>query len=194
VTPDEAVRAPELGDGPQDLGRLGDDDEQGARGDRGALPVRLAPEQIEVVIHPQSIVHSMVVCRDQSVLAQLGTPDMRVPIAYGLGYPDRIASGAEALDWGTLAALTFEPADLRLYPGLGLAWDALRAPPGSTASSTPPTRRRSRRFSPELFPSIGFTRSIAAPSNRFRPRRALPTRSSRCSRSTTRRACARASS
>ena len=93
----------------------------------------LAPEQIEVVIHPQSIVHSMVVCRDQSVLAQLGTPDMRVPIAYGLGYPDRIASGAGALDWGTLAALTFEPADLRLYPGLGLAWDALRAPPGSTA-------------------------------------------------------------
>jgi 1-deoxy-D-xylulose-5-phosphate reductoisomerase len=93
----------------------------------------LAAEQIEVVIHPQSIIHSMVVCRDQSVLAQLGTPDMRVPIAYGLGYPDRIASGAEPLDWGKLAALTFEPADLRLYPGLGLAWDALRAPPGSTA-------------------------------------------------------------
>jgi len=93
----------------------------------------LAPEQIEVVIHPQSIIHSMVVCRDQSVLAQLGTPDMRVPIAYGLGYPDRIASGADALDWSTVAALTFEPADLRLYPGLGLAWDALRAPPGSTA-------------------------------------------------------------
>ena len=93
----------------------------------------LAPEQIEVVIHPQSIIHSMVVCRDQSILAQLGTPDMRVPIAYGLGYPDRIASGAEALDWAKVAALTFEPADLRLYPGLGLAWDALRAPPGSTA-------------------------------------------------------------
>jgi 1-deoxy-D-xylulose-5-phosphate reductoisomerase len=93
----------------------------------------LAPEQIEVVIHPQSIIHSMVVCQDQSVLAQLGTPDMRVPIAYGLGYPDRISSGAQALDWGALAALTFEPADLRLYPGLGLAWDALRAAPGSTA-------------------------------------------------------------
>jgi 1-deoxy-D-xylulose-5-phosphate reductoisomerase len=93
----------------------------------------LAPERIEVVIHPQSIVHSMVVCRDQSVLAQLGTPDMRVPIAYGLAYPERIASGADALDWRSLAALTFEPADPRLYPGLGLAWDALRAPPGSTA-------------------------------------------------------------
>ena len=93
----------------------------------------LAPEQIEVVIHPQSIIHSMVVCRDQSVLAQLGTPDMRVPIAYGLAWPDRIASGADAIDWRTLAALTFEPADLRLYPGLGLAWDALGAPPGATA-------------------------------------------------------------
>jgi 1-deoxy-D-xylulose-5-phosphate reductoisomerase len=93
----------------------------------------LAPEQIEVVIHPQSIIHSMVVCQDQSVLAQLGTPDMRVPIAYGLGYPDRISSGAQALDWSAMAALTFEPADLRLYPGLGLAWDALRAAPGSTA-------------------------------------------------------------
>ena len=92
----------------------------------------LAPEQIEVVIHPQSIVHSMVVCRDQSVLAQLGTPDMRVPIAYGLGYPDRIESGTEPLDWSALGALTFEAADLRLYPGLGLAWDALRAPPGAT--------------------------------------------------------------
>jgi 1-deoxy-D-xylulose-5-phosphate reductoisomerase len=93
----------------------------------------LAPEQIEVVIHPQSIVHSMVVCRDQSVLAQLGTPDMRVPIAYGLGYPDRIESGTKPLDWQRLAALTFEPADPEIYPGLGLAWDVLRAPPGTAA-------------------------------------------------------------
>ncbi len=93
----------------------------------------LAPEQIEVVIHPQSIIHSMVVCRDQSVLAQLGTPDMRVPIAFGLAYPDRIDSNTEPLDWLRLAALTFEPADLKLYPGLGLAWDALRGPDGTTA-------------------------------------------------------------
>jgi 1-deoxy-D-xylulose-5-phosphate reductoisomerase len=93
----------------------------------------LTPEQIEVVIHPQSIVHSMVVYRDQSVLAQLGTPDMRVPIAYGLAYPERIVSGSEALDWKKLRALTFEPADLALYPSLGLAWDALRAAPGTSA-------------------------------------------------------------
>lgn len=93
----------------------------------------LAPEQIRVVIHPQSIVHSMVVCRDQSVLAQLGTPDMRVPIAYGLAWPERIASGAEALDLTRLAGLSFEPADVRRYPGLQLAWEALRGPHGSTA-------------------------------------------------------------
>jgi 1-deoxy-D-xylulose-5-phosphate reductoisomerase len=93
----------------------------------------LAPEQIRVVIHPQSIVHSMVVCRDNSVLAQLGTPDMRVPIAYGLSFPRRIESGASRLDFTTLAALSFEPPDLARYPGLALAWDTLRAPAGSTA-------------------------------------------------------------
>ncbi len=93
----------------------------------------LAPEQIRVVIHPQSIVHSMVVCRDNSVLAQLGTPDMKVPIAYGLAFPERIASGAPALDFTSLAGLSFEAPDLRRFPGLQLAWDALRAPPGTTA-------------------------------------------------------------
>ena len=93
----------------------------------------LAPEQIRVVIHPQSVIHSMVVCRDHSVLAQLGTPDMRVPIAYGLAWPDRVDSGAEPLDWLRLAALTFEAADPTLYPALALAWDALRAPAGTSA-------------------------------------------------------------
>ncbi len=92
----------------------------------------LAPEQIRVVIHPQSIIHSMVVCRDNSVLAQLGTPDMRVPIAYGLSFPKRIASGASQLDFGSLAALSFEPPNHALYPGLALAWQTLRAPAGST--------------------------------------------------------------
>jgi len=93
----------------------------------------LAPEQIQVVIHPQSIVHSMVVCRDGSVLAQLGTPDMRVPITFGLSFPERIESGAPRLDFMALSALTFEAPDARRFPGLQLAWDALRAPPGSTA-------------------------------------------------------------
>lgn len=93
----------------------------------------LEPEQIEVVIHPQSIIHSMVVCRDNSVLAQLGTPDMRVPIAYGLSFPERIESGASALEFTRLAGLHFEPADLQRYPGLKLAWDTLRGSEGSTA-------------------------------------------------------------
>jgi 1-deoxy-D-xylulose-5-phosphate reductoisomerase len=92
----------------------------------------LAPEQIKVVIHPQSIIHSMVVCRDGSVLAQLGTPDMRVPIAYGLSYPQRVESGAPRLDFDTLASLSFEPAERARFPGLFLAWDALRGPEGSS--------------------------------------------------------------
>jgi 1-deoxy-D-xylulose-5-phosphate reductoisomerase len=88
---------------------------------------------VRVVIHPQSIIHSMVVCRDHSVLAQLGTPDMRVPIAYGLAFPERIVSGATMLDFEALKHLSFEPADRVRFPGLYLAWDALRAREGSTA-------------------------------------------------------------
>jgi len=93
----------------------------------------LQPEQVRVLIHPQQIIHSMVVCRDNSVLAQLGTPDMRVPIAFGLSFPERIESGAEALDFTRLAGLAFEAPDHARYPGLALAWEALRAAPGSTA-------------------------------------------------------------
>ena len=92
----------------------------------------LAAEQIKVLIHPQSIIHSMVVCRDQSVLAQLGTPDMRVPIAYGLSFPERITSGASRLDLLTTPSLTFEEADAVRFPGLHLSWQALRGAEGST--------------------------------------------------------------
>jgi 1-deoxy-D-xylulose-5-phosphate reductoisomerase len=92
----------------------------------------LQPEQIRVVIHPQSIVHSMVVCRDQSVLAQLGTPDMKVPIACGLAWPERFDSGALRLDFTTLGALSFEALDARRFPSLGLAYDCLKAEPGAT--------------------------------------------------------------
>jgi 1-deoxy-D-xylulose-5-phosphate reductoisomerase len=97
----------------------------------------LAPERLEVVIHPQSVIHSMVQYRDASVVAQLGTPDMRVPIAYGLAWPERIASGAQALDFHTLADMSFESFDTRRhrerFPGLGLAWESLRGPAGTTA-------------------------------------------------------------
>ena len=91
------------------------------------------PERIEVVIHPQSVVHSMVQFTDASVVAQLGTPDMRVPIAVGLAWPERIESGAARLDFRTMGALTFETPDAALFPGLDLAWQALRAAPGTTA-------------------------------------------------------------
>jgi 1-deoxy-D-xylulose-5-phosphate reductoisomerase len=92
----------------------------------------LQPAQIKVVLHPQSIIHSMVVCRDRSVLAQLGTPDMRVPIAYGLSWPERIESGADLLDFLSLKALTFDAPNPERYPGLQLAWDTLLGPDGST--------------------------------------------------------------
>lgn len=93
----------------------------------------VTPEQIEVVIHPQSVVHSMVQFTDASVIAQLGTPDMRVPIAVGLAWPHRIESGAARLDFRTMGALTFDPPDDALFPGLALAWHALRATAGTTA-------------------------------------------------------------
>jgi 1-deoxy-D-xylulose-5-phosphate reductoisomerase len=97
----------------------------------------LPPERLEVVIHPQSVIHSMVQYRDTSVVAQLGTPDMRVPIAYGLSWPERMTSGALALDFQALADMTFESLDdhqhRERFAGLGLAWDALRAPLGTTA-------------------------------------------------------------
>ena len=97
----------------------------------------LDPAQLEVVIHPQSIIHSMVQYRDTSVVAQLGTPDMRVPIAYGLSWPERVESGAAALDFRTLSAMTFEDVaehgHAQRFPGLRLAWEALAAPRGTTA-------------------------------------------------------------
>jgi len=92
----------------------------------------VTPEQIKVVIHPQQIIHSMVQFVDASIMAQLGTPDMRVPIACGLAWPERIASGAATLDFTQLAALTFEAADSVRFPCLHLAWQALRAAPGTT--------------------------------------------------------------
>jgi len=95
------------------------------------------PAQIDVVIHPQSVIHSMVQYRDNSVIAQLGTPDMKVPIAYGLSWPDRVVSGATALDFSCMADLTFESihsnGHAERFPGLKLAWSVLAGAPGGTA-------------------------------------------------------------
>jgi 1-deoxy-D-xylulose-5-phosphate reductoisomerase len=88
-------------------------------------------DQIEVVIHPQSVIHSMVSYVDGSVLAQLGNPDMRTPIAHALAYPERIASGVAQLDLTQIATLQFEKPDFTRFPCLALAFDALRA--GGTA-------------------------------------------------------------
>ncbi|MDA7417489.1 1-deoxy-D-xylulose-5-phosphate reductoisomerase [Xenophilus arseniciresistens] len=93
----------------------------------------VTPDQLEVVIHPQSVIHSMVQFTDGSVIAQLGTPDMRVPIACGLAWPERIESGAQRLDFRQMAALEFEAPDDERFPGLSLAWDSLRAAPGTPA-------------------------------------------------------------
>ena len=84
-------------------------------------------DKLETVIHPQSVVHSMVRYADGSVLAQMGTPDMRTPIAYCLGLPERIASGVPPLDFAALSALTFETPDYRRFPCLELAYQAMQA-------------------------------------------------------------------
>lgn len=84
-------------------------------------------DKIEVVIHPQSVIHSMVQYRDGSVLAQLGNPDMRTPIAHALGFPERIDAGVSMLDLVKVGHLGFEAVDLKRYPCLALAYDALRA-------------------------------------------------------------------
>jgi len=89
------------------------------------------PSQIDVVVHPQSVIHSMVEYIDGSVLAQLGNPDMRTPIAYGLGYPDRLASGVSSLDLLTTARLDFCVPDMERFPCLRIAYEALNM--GGTA-------------------------------------------------------------
>jgi 1-deoxy-D-xylulose-5-phosphate reductoisomerase len=84
-------------------------------------------DQIDAVVHPQSIIHSAVQFVDSSVIAQLGNPDMKLPIQYALSYPDRIHSNFERLDFSTLSSLTFEKPDLDTFPCLKLAYDSLNA-------------------------------------------------------------------
>jgi len=89
------------------------------------FPVR--KDQVDVIVHPQSVIHSMVEYIDGSVLAQLGTPDMRTPIAYAMGWPKRIATPSARLDLASIGALTFEQPDLERFPALRLAREALDA-------------------------------------------------------------------
>src|SRR6267378_4057301 len=92
------------------------------------------PEQIQVVVHPQSVVHSMVEYADGSVIAQLGHPDMRTPIAQALAYPERIDAGVSSLDFFRIGALSFEQPDFERFPALNLAYAALRS--GGAAPAT----------------------------------------------------------
>ena len=108
----------------------------------------LAPDEIDVLVHPQSVVHGLVEFRDGSVVAQLGSPDMRIPIAHCLAWPGRIDGLAARLDLARLATLTFEEPDLTRFPSLALARAALQAGEGRRPCSTRRTRSRSRSFSP----------------------------------------------
>jgi 1-deoxy-D-xylulose-5-phosphate reductoisomerase len=92
----------------------------------------LRPDEIDVLVHPQSIIHGMVEFSDRSVVAQLGAPDMRTPIAHCLGWPDRIVGPAAPLDLAKIGSLTFEAPDFERFPALRLAYDALRTGRGST--------------------------------------------------------------
>ncbi|MGB3446029.1 MAG: 1-deoxy-D-xylulose-5-phosphate reductoisomerase [Xanthobacteraceae bacterium] len=92
----------------------------------------LSPDQIDVLVHPQSIVHGLVEFSDRSVVAQLGSPDMRIPIAHCLGWPDRIVGPSTRLDLAKIGQLTFETPDFERFPGLRLAFEALRTGQGAT--------------------------------------------------------------
>ena len=92
----------------------------------------LKPEEIDVLVHPQSIIHGMVEFADRSVVAQLGVPDMRIPIAHCLGWPDRIKGPSAKLDLAKIRQLTFEAPDFVRFPGLRLAYDSLRTGNGAT--------------------------------------------------------------
>ncbi|MBQ7486420.1 MAG: 1-deoxy-D-xylulose-5-phosphate reductoisomerase [Clostridia bacterium] len=86
----------------------------------------MPPEKIDVLVHPQSVIHSMVEYADGAVMAQLGTPDMRIPILYAMAYPERLTTGGVRLDFAKLADLTFETPDFDKFPGLRLGYDALK--------------------------------------------------------------------
>jgi len=133
VTPEQAVRHPNWDMGPKisvDSATLMN---KGLEYIEACWLFDVAPERIEVVVHPQSVVHSMVEYLDGSVLAQMGTPDMRTPIACALSWPERVESGAPRLDFSTLAGLDFRAPDNDAFPCLGLARQAMEAGGAATA-------------------------------------------------------------
>jgi len=119
-------------------------------------------DRIEVVIHPQSVIHSLVDYEDGSVLAQLGNPDMRTPIAHAMAWPDRIDSGVAALDLFTVAQLNFERPDLQRFPCLDLAYRALRAEGNAAAVLNAANEVAVAAFLDRRLPFLGIADLIAA--------------------------------
>jgi len=119
-------------------------------------------DRIEVVIHPQSVIHSLVDYEDGSVLAQLGNPDMRTPIAHALAWPERIDSGVAALDLFAVAQLNFERPDLARFPCLGLAYRALRAEGNAAAVLNAANEVAVTAFLERRLPFLGIADLIAA--------------------------------
>ncbi len=113
----------------------------------------LPPEKIDVLVHPQSIIHSMVEYAEGSVLAQMGAPDMRIPISHALGWPKRLAGETQRLDFSALSALTFEPVDDRRFPAIKLAYDCLRAGQAACAAMNAANEEAVAAF---LAEKIGF--------------------------------------
>ncbi|MBQ9990030.1 MAG: 1-deoxy-D-xylulose-5-phosphate reductoisomerase [Lachnospiraceae bacterium] len=125
----------------------------------------VSPDQIQVVVHPQSIIHSMVQFKDGGILAQLGTPDMKLPIQYALFYPDRRPMEGKRVDFYELGQLTFEPPDMESFPGLKLAYEALE-----TGGSMPTVYNAANEKAVSLFLEkkisyLGITRLIGEAMN-----------------------------
>ena len=127
VTPEQAVRHPNWSMGRKISVDSATMMNKGLELIEAAVLYGLSEPQIEVVIHPESIIHSMVEYDDGSTLAQLGNPDMRVPIAHALAWPERWASGVKGLDWSAARSFRFEPLDAARFPAVALARHALRA-------------------------------------------------------------------
>ncbi len=124
-----------------------------------------APEQIQVVIHPQSVVHSMVEYADGSVIAQLGNPDMRTPIAHALAYPERIDAGVDSLDLARIGRLDFSPPDLARFPALRLGYRALKEGGSSPATLNAANEVAVAAFLERRLPFLAITAVIEAVMN-----------------------------
>jgi 1-deoxy-D-xylulose-5-phosphate reductoisomerase len=127
-------------------------------------------EQIQIVIHPQSVVHSMVEYADGSVIAQLGNPDMRTPIAHALAYPERIEAGVGSLDLTSIGRLDFAPPDLARFPALRLGYRALREGGTSPATLNAANEVAVAAFLELRLPFLAITAVIEAVMNGSRPR------------------------